>query len=182
MWWDVGVTCAVTVAAHLAAVHFESYACSVLVALGEARLGLLAHEAAHVHHGAQIMYDVAMGSHRQWKEKHNGGHHAHTNDVDDPDVQMVPLLRLHPAQPRYAIHRAQWWYQWLLFPFLPLLLRVQGLVYVYRTGGVVAHHARALPAFSLFILYPIAIRGWYGLTFTPSAAAFWALYTEHSSA
>jgi hypothetical protein len=119
----------------------ESLLWSVPVALAEAKLGLIAHEASHQCRGCPFflawLYDTAMyvatlipepaclqrslspftllalpfalarrGSHSQWMAKHNKGHHLKTNTLEDPDMQMSPIMRVHPAQPR------NWWHKY----------------------------------------------------------------------
>lgn len=168
MWTDVSITSALALGVAVYALRARSYAASVLLAVLEARLGLLAHEAAHRGHGAQVVYDYAMGSHAQWKRKHHAGHHAHTNDTSrDPDVALAPLMRVSPSQPWYPFHRHQWWYQWLLYPLVPLMLRLNGWIDLYRVASsreIAVHHARALPACILHIVWPFATYGWTGWT------------------
>lgn len=160
---DAAITSVLAVLCTLAAVQTRSYSMSAAVALCEARLGLLAHEAAHLNHRVQLLFDFAMGSHAHWKRKHHQGHHAHTNGALDPDVDLYPLMRVSPFHVRLWFHRFQWLYQWLLFPLVPFGLRASGVAHVYRHGGVLAHHMRAAPAFALHIVYPYCacgVAGW----------------------
>lgn len=156
------------VVSSVVAIECSSYVSSIVVALCEARLGLLAHEAAHLNHRVQLLYDFAMGSHKQWKEKHHSGHHTHTNGVLDPDIDVSPFMRVHPLQTLRWFHRWQWWYQWLLFPFLPVVLRVNGVIHLYskeNMGTILGHHIRALPAVLLYFVYPCLRKGMIGLSY-----------------
>lgn len=168
LWVDAGITAACALAAGWYAVTCRSYAASILLGFLEARLGLLAHDAAHRDHPVQLLFDFALGSHQQWRARHHHGHHAATNCLDaDPDIAMAPFLRVHPQQSRRAFHRHQWWYQWVLFPFIGITLRVSGCAYVYTHEtwrARMAHHIRALPAALLHVAYPMKRWGVAGLT------------------
>ena len=167
MWTDAAVTSALALGCAVAAATQRSYAASVGLAVLEARLGLLAHEAAHRSHPVQRLFDFAMGSFEQWKHTHQRGHHVHTNTAHDPDLQFGALMRVHPTQPWRWYHRHQWWYQWLLFPWVALALRVSGLVHLYCREPwttVVVQHLCALPAFAIDVVYPAWRWGVVGLS------------------
>ena len=52
--------------------------------------------------------DLIGSSHTLWKQKHNILHHTYTNIAEaDNDIEVGPLLRLHPSQGRSFIHRFQ---------------------------------------------------------------------------
>lgn len=64
----------------------------------------------------------AMGANATlWNTKHNIIHHTDTNTPHDDDIQAEPLMRMHPEQPHYAIHRVQHWYALFLYLFLYLV-------------------------------------------------------------
>jgi linoleoyl-CoA desaturase len=54
-----------------------------------------------------------------WNNKHNIIHHTYTNiDGIDDDIEIKPLLRMCPTQKKYAIHRFQHIYVWILYTLL----------------------------------------------------------------
>ncbi|HPH84152.1 MAG TPA: acyl-CoA desaturase [Ferruginibacter sp.] len=54
-----------------------------------------------------------------WNNKHNIIHHTYTNiDGIDDDIEIKPLLRMCPTQKKYAIHRFQHIYVWVLYTLL----------------------------------------------------------------
>lgn len=63
-----------------------------------------------------------IGSNRYyWNQKHNRNHHSFTNVKDvDEDIDTFGLMRLSPHQPRYAWHRFQHVYAWMLYPLTSL--------------------------------------------------------------
>ena len=65
--------------------------------------------------------DLLGGSSYVWNHKHNTVHHTHTNITGhDDDIEVGFLARMSPHQKRYAFHRYQHWYLWLLYGFLPV--------------------------------------------------------------
>jgi linoleoyl-CoA desaturase len=68
-----------------------------------------------------LTLDLLGGSSYVWKRKHNVLHHTWPNvtGVDD-DIDVGPLGRLSPHQPRLAIHRLQHLYLWPLYGFLAI--------------------------------------------------------------
>ena len=79
---------------------------------------------AYSKHGAVnrlmgVMLDLMGASSYLWQWKHNVSHHTYTNlNGADDDIDIGPLCRLSPAQPRYRIHRLQQFYAWVLYGFL----------------------------------------------------------------
>jgi len=68
-----------------------------------------------------LTLDLLGGSSYLWRFKHNVLHHTYTNVVSaDDDINLSPLGRLSPAQPRYRLHRLQQFYLWALYGFLVL--------------------------------------------------------------
>ena len=54
-----------------------------------------------------------------WNNKHNIIHHTYTNiDGIDDDIEIKPLLRMCTTQKKYAIHRFQHIYVWILYTLL----------------------------------------------------------------
>lgn len=140
-------------------------------ALSEYKLGLIAHEGCHnaIPRVYGYIYDLFLGSSEQWIHKHNKGHHLEVNKKDDPDVDLVPLLRIREEQPIYFYYRWQHWYQYLLFLFAALPLRLNGVYYIFTKKGWRGWCKQGLiylPALFLFIVYPVDRYGFmYGAIF-----------------
>ena len=64
-------------------------------------------------------------------EKHNKKHHIYTNKKEDPDINIIPFLRITQNQPIYWYHKYQHFYQYFLFTLGAFSLRIQGLYYIY---------------------------------------------------
>lgn len=62
-------------------------------------------------------FDICGISSIFWNIQHNLLHHTYVNDVDDPDIQQDPFLRLSPNQPRKNWHRYQHLYAVPLYAF-----------------------------------------------------------------
>ena len=131
---------------------------------------MIAHEAAH---GAAPkwlawMYDAAMGSKSQWISKHNKQHHIKTNTLHGPDIQLSPVMRIHPDQPHYWFHKYQHIYQFPLFCLIPFGLRLQGVMYLHCECGwseILKHWVLATPASILYFAWPLLKFGAPGLKF-----------------
>lgn len=83
------------------AVSCGNYLWILLSGFSEYKLGLIAHEGCHnaIHKSYGWIYDLFLGSSEQWINKHNKGHHLMVNKKGDPDVDLVPLLRIRKDQP-----------------------------------------------------------------------------------
>jgi linoleoyl-CoA desaturase len=83
-----------------------------------------ANHGAYSTHGAVnrlmgMTLDMLGASSYLWRFKHNVSHHTYTNLAGaDDDIDIGPLARLSPAQPRRRLHRAQQFYLWALYGFL----------------------------------------------------------------
>lgn len=65
--------------------------------------------------------DMLGASSYVWRVKHNQSHHTYTNLAGgDDDINLGPLARFSPAQPRYRFHRVQQFYIWVLYGLLML--------------------------------------------------------------
>lgn len=65
--------------------------------------------------------DLLGGSSYIWAQKHNRIHHSYSNVTGhDDDIEVGLLGRLSPHQRRLGFHRAQHWYLWVLYGFLPV--------------------------------------------------------------
>lgn len=65
--------------------------------------------------------DMIGGSSYFWRWKHNVLHHTYPNiEGADDDINVGPLGRLAPQQPRYRLHRFQHFYMWLLYGFVTI--------------------------------------------------------------
>lgn len=73
----------------------------------------------NVNHLLGLTLDLLGGSSYVWRWKHNVYHHMFPNVVGaDDDIDIGPLCRIAPAQPRRAVHRFQHLYMWVLYAFL----------------------------------------------------------------
>ena len=169
---DTILWCFVATASLIGAIRSNNVWLIIPVAISEAKLGLVAHEACHRVNGAwpvlQLLYDCALGSRQMWIANHNRGHHVFTNTAQDPDMQASPILRLLPEQPLYWFHAHQWWYQYALFAALPVSLRINGLVHLHTRCGskeIIKHYIVSLPATVLYIVWPCSLYGVWGLRF-----------------
>ncbi len=66
-----------------------------------------------------LTLDMLGGSSFIWKRTHNVIHHSYTNVTGlDGDIDLGFMGRLSPHEPRYAFHRFQHLYLWLLYGFI----------------------------------------------------------------
>jgi linoleoyl-CoA desaturase len=103
---------------------------AVSVALAAAAIGMnVQHDGSHggysdsklVNGIAAVTLDIIGGSSYLWRWKHNVLHHSFTNiEGADDDINVGPLGRLAPEQPRYRLHRFQHFYMWPLYGFVAL--------------------------------------------------------------
>jgi linoleoyl-CoA desaturase len=101
---------------------------SLSLALAIAGVGFsIQHDANHGAYSTRRSVNRIMGmtldmlgaSSYVWHWKHNVFHHTYTNlSGSDADIDIAPLARFAPAQPRYRIHRLQQFYMWGLYGFL----------------------------------------------------------------
>jgi linoleoyl-CoA desaturase len=101
---------------------------SLSLALALAGIGFgVQHDANHgaySNHGAVnrllgMTLDLLGASSYLWHFKHNIAHHTYTNVAGaDDDIDIGPLARLSPAQPRRRFHRVQHFYLWALYGLL----------------------------------------------------------------
>ncbi len=157
---DAVLMCTIATAGIIAAVRNNQLLYLIPVSMAEAKLGLIAHEACHGAAPSYLawLYDCALGSNAQWIFKHNKGHHLHTNSLDDPDLDVSPVLRMHPQHPRRWFHRYQHLYQYILFAVVPVSLRAQGVLYLHANGGwidILTHWVLAAPATYLYLVWPV---------------------------
>jgi linoleoyl-CoA desaturase len=65
--------------------------------------------------------DLMGASSYVWRVKHGHLHHTYPNiEGADDDIELAPLARLAPGQARFAHHRVQHLYMWLLYAFVGL--------------------------------------------------------------
>lgn len=89
--------------------------------------------------------DLLGGSSFLWDHKHNTVHHTYSNITGhDDDIEIGPLGRLSPHQPRHFFHRFQHYYLWLLYGFIAIKWQ---LVDDYRDmiRGRIGHHKFSRP-------------------------------------
>ena len=152
------------------AVNENHYYWILVSAFSEYKLGLIAHEGCHkaIDRTYGYIYDLFLGSSEQWIQKHNKGHHLEVNKKTDPDVQLMPLLRIRQDQNLYFYHSFQQWYQYLLFIFAALPLRLNGVYYIFSKKRGLDLYRQFLiwsPGLSLFLAYPIFMYGIPGIVF-----------------
>jgi len=114
--------------AYVAATWWQGLLCSASLALALAGVGFsIQHDANHgaysrspvVNRLLGFTLDALGGSSYVWQWKHNIFHHTYPNvSGADDDIDVGPLARLAPAQPRHALHRFQQVYLWVLYGFL----------------------------------------------------------------
>ena len=167
---DTVINLFITVFFFYKAIATNSYWYILLSAYGEYKLGYIGHEGCH---GAipkiyKYLFDLILGSSEQWSMKHNKGHHIHTNKEKDPDVDLMPFMRLKDYQPLKWYHRYQHIYQYFLFPFAIFRLRGYGIIYLYKKYDlrrVLLQLVVYIPGIYLFIIYPMRQHGGWGLIF-----------------
>lgn len=103
---------------------------AVLMGLALAAIGFnIQHDAAHQAYSSRrwvnkvfsLTLDLIGGSSYLWDWKHNSLHHTYTNITGhDDDINVGPLARFTPHQPRYFFHRFQGAYLWVLYGFLAI--------------------------------------------------------------
>lgn len=107
---------------------WQGVGASLSLALATASVGFnIQHDANHgafskrrrVNRLLGLTIDVLGGSSFVWRATHNVFHHSYPNlDGADRDIDLRPLARLAPTQPRRRVHRFQHYYLWLLYGFL----------------------------------------------------------------
>ncbi len=167
---DAALWCAVATFCLVMSVTTNSLSYMVVVGFAESKIGLIAHEACHLSCPGFLsyLYDFGLGSRLQWMHKHNKAHHRFTNTLQDPDIDVSPVLRIHPLHPRYWFHRYQWLYQYPLFCVIPILLRVDGMLFLHKNGSVkdlALHYVLAVPATYLYLIQPLQLYGLFGIKF-----------------
>jgi linoleoyl-CoA desaturase len=115
-------------------------ACLVSIALGGVAMGGIFHDSNHravfSPTGLSRRYDYILAwlssdcilglSSYHWANKHEV-HHSNTNILGlDGDLDLEPLMRLHPAKAIVKICRFQHFYVWLLYPFMLGPLHIKG--------------------------------------------------------
>jgi linoleoyl-CoA desaturase len=100
------------------------------LALSVAAVGMgIQHDGSHGGYSASKLVnqitaftlDIVGGSSYFWRWKHNVLHHSYPNIAGaDDDIDVGPLGRLSPEQPRYWFHRFQHVYMWPLYGLVAL--------------------------------------------------------------
>jgi linoleoyl-CoA desaturase len=113
----------------LATAWWQAVPLAILLGLCSSAIGFnVQHDGGHggysnskvVNKLAAMTLDLMGGSSYMWARKHNAFHHTYSNiDGHDDDINLGILGRLSPHQPRLAFHRAQHFYLWFLYGFLP---------------------------------------------------------------
>lgn len=86
---------------------------------------------------AAMTLDLLGGSSYIWSWKHNSIHHSYANITGhDDDINLGPLGRLTPHQPRLSFHRLQHFYLWILYGFLPVKWQLFDDFFVVAKGRI----------------------------------------------
>lgn len=107
---------------------WESVLFSISLGLAMAGIGFsIQHDGGHTAYSKHkwlnaimaLNLDLLGGSSYIWHWKHNVFHHSNPNITGlDADIDVRPLARMSPAQPRRFGHRFQHLYIWVLYAFL----------------------------------------------------------------
>ena len=81
------------------------------------------HDASHgsysskpwVNRVLSLLADHMGASSRNWKLKHVILHHTYTNTMHDDDINLKPIMRIHPEEKPLWFHRFQAWYAIFLY-------------------------------------------------------------------
>lgn len=105
---------------------FRLFLCAVL-GIGAAMIGFnIMHDAGHKTFSSKKWVNSLFGYSLNllggniffWMRKHNAIHHTVVNiNNHDDDINVGALMRLHPEQPLYPMHRFQAWYALPLYGF-----------------------------------------------------------------
>ena len=121
-----------------------------------------------------------------WDLKHNSIHHTYTNIAGhDDDIDVGVLGRLSPQQPRFAFHRFQGVYMWLLYGFLAIKWHLFDDFHILAKGRI-GGHKLPLPKgkdlaifvggkiffFGMFFVLPMFFHRWYDVLGVYAIAAF----------
>jgi len=107
---------------------WQAALCCVSLGLAAAGVGFsIQHDGGHKGYSRHTWVNAVMalgldllgGSSYIWHWKHNVLHHSNPNVTGlDADIDLRPLARLSPEQPRRFAHRFQHLYLWVLYAFL----------------------------------------------------------------
>lgn len=108
-------------------------------------------------------FDLIGGSSYVWRMKHNVIHHTYTNvaGIDD-DIEVLPLARFAPEQPRRWFHRFQHIYLWPMYGLVALKWHTSG-DFESLVGGHIQETPIAWPKgrdLAGFWLGKVAFFGW----------------------
>lgn len=185
-WLVLSYTVLVVAGGHLVG----TLVAAAMTGLAMAGLGMaVQHDAGHhayssnpkINKAASAALDFCGAASWVWRTKHGFIHHTYPNvtGVDD-DIELWPLARMAPGQPRYWWHRFQHVYMFVLYGFVGLKwFVIDDFVQLWR--GRVGAHPLPRPkgreallfwsgklAYTLWgVVIPIALHGWVlGLTYT----------------
>jgi linoleoyl-CoA desaturase len=168
---------------------------AILLGLAVAAIGFnIQHDAGHkaysehrwINRTMAFTLDLMGGSSYMWDWKHNTIHHTYPNvDGYDDDINIGFLGRLSPQQPRYAFHRFQGIYLWILYGFIAIKWHLVDDFYNLISGRIGGHKiprpkGRDLAAFitgkaiffSMAFVLPIIFHKWYIALAIYALAAF----------
>src|SRR5574341_242633 len=130
--------------------------------------------------------DIMGGSSYFWRWKHNVLHHTYPNITGaDDDIDVGPLARLAPQQPRFGFHRFQHLYMWPLYGFVTSKWQIVddfkefirgkvGTRRVPRPKGLelILFAAGKLVFFSLAFAIPLLVHPWWTVLLGYAAISF----------
>jgi linoleoyl-CoA desaturase len=168
---------------------------SAVLGLSMAAIGFnIQHDANHkgysnyqwVNKIMSLTLDLMGGSSYLWNWKHNAIHHTYPNiDGHDDDINIGIFGRLSPHQPRYAFHRFQGIYLWLLYGFLAIKWHMLDDFFSLATGRINGHKiprpkgmdlvtfiAGKAVFFSLAFVIPMLLHPWWAVICVYCLSAF----------
>jgi len=168
---------------------------AVILGVAAAAIGFnIQHDAAHkayserrwVNKIMSLTLDMMGGSSYLWDWKHNSFHHTAPNvSGHDDDINIGPLGRLSPDQPRYWFHRLQGIYLWILYGFLAVKWHLFDDFYQISVGRIGGHKiprptgrelvifiAGKAVFFSMAFVVPMLLHPWWAVLGVYAIAAF----------
>lgn len=121
----------------------------ILLGLATAGIGMnVQHDGAHQAYSSHpwinrlmaLTLELIGGSSYLWQYRHGVFHHTFVNITGhDSDVDLGALGRLTPHQRRFAFHRWQHYYMWLLYSFMAIRWHLFGDYWEIIKGRIAGH-------------------------------------------
>lgn len=131
-------------------------------------------------------FDLIGGSSYVWRMKHNVIHHTYTNvaGIDD-DIEVLPLARFAPEQPRRWFHRFQHIYLWPMYGLVSVKWQTAGDFESLVSGRIcetpiswpkgkdlVGFWAGKLIFFSWALIIPLMLHPWWAVLLLYAVGSF----------